>query len=474
MAYPSRGGPFFLTHRVGWLRSGIFLLILTLGFVASVASEPVALAVESGQDININRENININKDINFNDNKTQIDAPQATLIADNLEFHLILNRTRLEDLGAWLAFFDFGLSTGLSDNLAGLQHIDYKIENQQLFRYAPMYGNTWKKECDIRVEELGQHLILHIPRPHITLDDTAISWRVALFPHQQETPLLLPLDQCGKFSLNQASPFRWPSKPGYSLDLSLMLLPPMPEQAWQSAGWTTSPFAMPEAAELALGTNLQSPWDEALWWPQASANQLNGVLTQDLIFALRLPEYSCDIVFSRPPELNSVEVQYLNRARSWACHRQQGHAIFIVKVATDIPPEADAVLMQWPKATEVETLIKELAKIRETYAGPLYGWMDELLERSEDEKHLCIEAWLKFGLRPLLPAGQTLRTMEHLSIADVLWFRLLIEKKTIHYIKIPASVQLALYEKLLKQSPENYLMHIESDLREWFEHQNL
>ena len=423
------------------------------------------------KDININKY-ININKDINISD------APQATLLADSSEFHLILNRIRIEDLGAWLAFFDLGLDTGLRENLAGLKHIDYKIENGQLFRYAPIFGRVWNKEADCRLEQLAEHLIVHFPRPHLAGPQDLVRWRVALFPHRQDKPLFLPADQNGALAMAQASSFRWPSQASatsFSLELGFMLLPAWVGQPWQSAAWSKSPFAPPQNVPLLkLCTNLQSPWDGALWWPQSSSNQLMAVLDQELVVARRLPQRSCDIVFPRPALLQSAQVQWLNRARAWASHRQGGHAIFIVDGAAEIPPEADGVLMRWPKDADMDGLVKELAQVRQNYSGALYAWMDDFLARPVAEKPLCLEAWLKFSVRPLLNSTQTLRNLDHNSIANVLWLRLLVEKKCSQWLKIPAEANLALYGKLLKQSPEHYLAQLERDLREWYEHQNL
>ena len=422
------------------------------------------------------QDNINI-KNININISNT----PQAMLLADSSEFHLILNRIRIEDLGAWLAFFDLGLDTGLRENLAGLTHIDYKIENGQLFRYAPLFGRVWNKEADCRIEELAEHLIVHFPRPHLAGPQVTIRWRVALFPHQQDKPLFLPADQNGTLAMTQASSFRWPQPASsnlhsnFSLDLGFMLLPAFVGQTWQSAAWRQSPFAPPQGLPiLKLVTNLQSPCDDALWWPQSSSNQLMALVEQELLFARRLPQRTCNIVFPRPALLQSAQIQWLNRARAWANHRQQGHAIFIVDSAAEIPPEADAVLLQWHKEGDIDSRVKELSQIRQIYQGPLYAWMEDLLARPVAEKPLCLEAWLKFSVRPLLSPAQTLRNLDHKSIANVLWLRLLVEKKCSQWLKIPAETNLALYGKLLKQSPENYLVQLERDLREWYEHQNL
>ena len=114
------------------------------------------------------------------------IKPPRAVLLGDAQELHLVINRQKLADTGAWIAYFNFNLDTGLKEITADLEQVDYKIEAGTLFRYAPTYNDGWEAVETVRVELEGNDTLIHFPKPHLAHAVGPILWRVVLFPHSQ------------------------------------------------------------------------------------------------------------------------------------------------------------------------------------------------------------------------------------------------------------------------------------------------
>jgi hypothetical protein len=111
---------------------------------------------------------------------------PRALLLGNQKQLQLIINRQELADMGAWIAYFNLGLETGLKETTAYLEQVDYKIEDGKLFRYEPTYEKGWEVLEEIKTEHQGKHTIVTFPKPHLAHIHGPLYWRVVLFPHDR------------------------------------------------------------------------------------------------------------------------------------------------------------------------------------------------------------------------------------------------------------------------------------------------
>lgn len=403
---------------------------------------------------------------------RTQAREPQATLIGDEQQLELQINRSDLKDMGAWVAYFNLSLDTGLAEAHLGLSQVDYKIEAGKVFRYVADYEKQWEVVGTCLIEQRSGHTLVRFPKPHLAFDHGPIQWRLALFPHHQQEPLVLPQQGVGSLKKARLRPFLFPSwaelvdrgasamNASYRQALSHH---PSPE-IWGNA---IAPVPHMEAinVETPLHRALQNPLPSALFWP-AGGSRLQEELSLDLDRFQKLSDTPRAIVFPISKLEDQLQTLWINSCRLWAASSQKRAVCFSVQHAQEIPDQAQHVILDW--SGETEQRVQALREVRQRYRGQLYAWFDENLQGlNASDRSLSLEAWLSFGVQPLLSPELSIHELEHETIAFAIWFRILVQHQETQWSKVPASIQLSRYRKLKQHAPELYLKTLSRDLQE-------
>jgi hypothetical protein len=209
--------------------------------------------------------------------------------------------------------------------------------------------------------------------------------------------------------------------------------------------------------------TRLQSPFEQALWWPDHQGS-LNDILNQESQAASLLHTKKYPIIFSSIEHKNLNLVNWINRVRSWACRDVDHPFALSLNDIQEIPKEPTIVILPWEGA--VEDIIKNLQQRSIPPLGFRYVRVQSFLDMNASEQALSWEAWMTFNIIPLLPPERSLRTFGHDVISSLVWFRLL-QQKEIAWAPVPAQMNLAHYKSWLRLDPQSYLTRLEQDLQE-------
>jgi hypothetical protein len=394
---------------------------------------------------------------------KPDVVLPKALLLGNAHQLHLVINRQKLVDTGAWIAYFNLNLETGLKENTAGLEQVDYKIEAGQLFRYAPSYSEGWEALESVIIETEGEHTVVHFPKPHLAHTAGPILWRVVLFPHSQKNPLYLPKSNMGKLEENQLWNISWDKTRFFPLSWAMM------SQAQPEGGLLLSSFDRFTPSYVqpipSLLESFQGPYPEAIIWPHHSGD-LTSVVEQELQVAQRLSSQVQPLVFTRPTNLNTPETLWLNQARLRASYLTQRPCSLSVRNVEETPAFAQNIVLDW--RGDVEERIKALSALRTTFDGSIYVWYDQhFLNLSAADKNLCWQAWYSFKVLPMLAPEYDLREVEHDQVAFLVWFRLSQEHDSKIWEELPTSIHLARYDRLRRFAPQHYLKELTGDLKD-------
>jgi hypothetical protein len=397
---------------------------------------------------------------------------PQAYVTVDAKEIHLLFNRSRLEDTGAWMAVFNLGLDTGLPESFGGLKQVDFKIEGGKLFQYTPGFVGGWQVVTGLRLEEEEGLISAHFPRSYLMNEEVSMAWRLILFPHDRSEPLFLPRE-VGVVDFSKAWPLQW----DHSKVLEEGLIPfawamqTQPSLEGDDGLYPSAPLTQQRLAtpflDVNLESSLQSPSFPFFVWPETEGDVME-ILSGDISTKLP-PKSGVPLLFSRPKKLKNNQLKWVHEVRQRACDRAGWSAIHHIRYAEELPKAARAMVLDWHG--DVEKRVVELKAIREKYQGPLFVWYDDsFLSLDTKSRNLSLQSWLQFKLLPMFEPHLNLCKLNHKSVAFLVWFRILQEGGHVDWIEMPPSINLSKYVALRNMSQERYLKVLIRDLREVFQ----
>lgn len=387
----------------------------------------------------------------------------KAWLTANQQRLQLTLNSSEASRLGAWIFFLDCGFENGNKDGLGGLDNVDFKIENGDLYRFLRDEAEPWRKEGTIEKEIKANFLLSHIPTPSFIQDDHVLRWRCVTFPHNQTSPHFLPISGPGRLPATDISPLSSEHNAKglqKSMNIAIITVPADENLPWQTVDertlWKTSP-TRPHLFEY-----LNDPFKESLWWPTHTGSLTELCQLERSTASKFSPKQQRPIVFTSIQHENLELIKWMNDVRLWSCNDNQLACAFIVKSPHELPAGASTAILPW--ASPIDQSFEVIKENRAQLPMRSFVFMDHFFDMSPEEQKASWLAWMKLKLTPLVPPDIDIPSLGHELIAELIWFKILLQHNK-RWRPLPVPIHQKHFKRALRFSPDAYLSLITEEL---------
>ena len=387
----------------------------------------------------------------------------KAWLTANQQRLLLTLNSSEASRLGAWIFFLDCGFENGNKDGLGGLENVDFKIENGDLYRFLRDEAEQWRKEGSIVQEIKANLLVSHIPMPPFILDDHVLRWRCVTFPHSQTSPRFLPKSAPGLLPAGEISPLRSEQNAKglqKSMSTAIITVPGHEDLPWQTVEEATLWETLPTNPHLV--EYLSDPFKESLWWPVHSGSLTELCQLERSTASKLTQEQQRPIVFTSIKHENPELIKWVNEVRLWSCHDNQLACAFLINSPRELPDRASTVILPW--TSPIEQSFKMIKGCRAQLPKRSFVYMNHFLNMNPEEQIDSWRAWMKLKLTPLIPPDVNLPSLGHEMIARLVWFKILLQHNK-SWLPLPLPVHQKHFKRSLRFSPDSYLPLITDEL---------
>ncbi len=389
--------------------------------------------------------------------------AIKAWLTADQQSVQFTLNTTKQSDIGSWILFLDCGLEGGNKKGLGGLDNVDFKIEGGQLYRFLEGETQRWRNEGSIQQEVKTNLLLNHFPMPPFILDRQVLRWRCVTFPHEQASPRFLPKKGPGQLAAPRRSPLSSMHK-AKGLQKSMITASTMvsgyKDLPWQTVDEMTQWEALP--IKLHQVNSLNDPFKESLWWPLHSGSLTELCQLERSTASKFTPIQRRPIVFTSVQHEDTELVKWLNEVRLWSCNDNNLPCAFLVNTPSEVPTQASTVILPWTSPITQST--ERIKTHREQLPKRCFVYMDHFFEMNPAERKSSWQAWMKLKLMPLLPPDLSYPSLGHEMIAQLVWFKTLLQHNK-SWQPLPMTIYQKHFKRSLHFSPETYLPLLSDEL---------
>lgn len=391
-------------------------------------------------------------------------ESAKAKLYQGQDAFVLLLNKNKIEDTGAFVAFFNMGLELSQGESFLGLKKVDYKIEDSKLFRYTASFEEKWRKLKDLKSYNVGPWLAVRIPRESLHAEKGDLKWRVALFPAGQDKPTILPKAQPGTLNLEQRFITKTYQGKGLPIDVTMAALhsPKLKLPAFSSGPLFDLPALKPSKKKK-HAFNLEQHID-----PQPNCLYDANPPLQKGLFATHLshrtPNKTSAVVFDLPQLSDSAQNTWINQARLLACSFKGTDAYFNLDLQLDLPKGAKGGFYAWKG--DLTQLLQHVEKTREQHQGELYFYFDSDLSSWDPTlQEASLKIWKAHRLQPIYPPQNTLDSLNHENYAQFLWLKnhLLHQPPLKKLPPLPATLKQL--EKFKRIAPAQYAQKLEREI---------
>jgi len=342
----------------------------------------------------------------------------------------LVLNKNKLKDTGAWVAFFDLGLNEGKGESFLDLKKVDYKIEAGQLYRYTASFGERWTPIQKLSSYQIDSWLVLPISKQLFANHLTTLSWRVALFPSAGE-PSTLRLPASGPASLDLSKELNCKAFRGEGLPLDVMLATSFHPEL------KLIPFCSGDNFELNLSSfppldtpfmgidDLVQPYPNTLF---IGAQKNEQALSRDIEASHQVKDLVAAIVFDLPQLSSREQNEWLNQARCHATRVSGKKPFFVFDQQTNLPHHLAGAILKWEG--DLQKIYEHLKQLN-TPAPLWYFYNPEHPDMNVTTQKASQKIKTEFNLLPMLTPNYSFENCSHELYTDVLWKKLCLLYKT-------------------------------------------
>ena len=331
----------------------------------------------------------------------------QAKVARSDGRFHVFVQGVKPSD--SWQMYLSFGIGTGHPESHLGVADANLRLEAGRVFRYDASFAQDWVEEDPLVPLAVGDGWLVNLPLTHLARE-SSIRWRWVGFG---ESKKVFPTDGPGVV----AATLPFDLQPSESRPASTALLLAAPKGSG-GFGFTELQQTIPNPP--VDPSVLSAPWPSTLWTSTRAESSLtawSSLLDLDPWSTFQRP-----LLGDRPKALDAAQSIVNHRVRLWTAALVGQPALLTLRSAQECPLQAQHVLIDFPR--EVDERVLELDALRK--ARPdlhIYGiWPDQL-------DGLTREAWIKYGVDPLMPSDRTLGDLDHNELVNWTWFRLLVQE---------------------------------------------
>jgi hypothetical protein len=228
----------------------------------------------------------------------------------------------------------------------------------------------------------------------------------------------------------------------------------------WQTVDEMTEWEALPIKRHQV--NSLNDPFKESLWWPLHSGS-LTELCQLERSTASKLsPIQQRPIVFTSVQHEDTELAKWFNEVRLWSCNDNNLPCAFLVNTPSEVPIQASTVILPW--TSPITQSIEMIKEHREELPKRCFVYMDHFLEMSPAERNASWQAWMKLKLMPLLPPDLSYPSLGHEMIAQLVWFKTLLQHNK-SWQPLPIPIHQKHFKRSLHFSPETYLPLLADEL---------
>lgn len=370
----------------------------------------------------------------------------------------IVLNQNSQDDIGSFVTFLSTGIEPKSKESFLGINHVDYKIDDLQLYRYSNTFNQKWRKVTSLKSYKVGPWLALVIPKKSLLLPKNKLTWRVALFPKGTDKPVKSPLS--GPSILNLEHPLNAPAYQGKGIPLDVTLAATYNKKSSDFHFASGDQFKHPTTNhspflhKTTYLENLSEPIENTIFFDSKKKSGITD-LNHEVRAALRVPTNSHATFFELPKLSSLKQNNWLNDARALASSFIKSKPFFQISLTQKLPQAAAGGVYSWQG--DLKAILTSIKETRKTFQGPLWYYLTpKHVELEENLKKLSYNIWLEFKLFPMLQPKYSFETINHHFFTDALWQKTLLLQKSPAYLPKPSKIHKLKPLKLI--APEAYL----------------
>ena len=373
----------------------------------------------------------------------------------------IVLNQNSQDDIGSFVTFLSTGIEPKSKESFLDINHVDYKIDDLQLYRYNNTFNQKWRKVTSLKSYKVGPWLALVIPKKSLLLPENKLTWRVALFPKGRDKPIKSPLS--GPSVLNLEHPLKAPVYQGKGIPLDVTLAATYDKKSADFRFTSGDQFEHPAITHSSFVhnttslENLSEPLENTIFFD--SKKKLGKTdLNHEVKAALRVPPNSQATFFELPELSNPKQNNWLNDARALASSFIKAKPFFQISPTQELPLAAAGGVYSWQG--DLKVILASIKKTRKSFQGPLwYDLTPKYVKLQKNLKKLSYNIWLEYQLLPMLKPKYSFESTDHHFFTDALWQKTLLLQRSPIYSPKPLNTNQL--KPLKRIAPEAYLKRV-------------